>query len=344
MKHKTGGAAAVLAAVTLFGGCSSTDIRTNAGEADIEELVTISTTAASSVTVLPSTNPLPCPEPADSYDTAESEQQSPADADDDTAQEPTADSAEVTEQTTVPVTTTAIQTTAAQTAAQTTTAQTTAATEPPNPDNNLEMFKEELDGKYDLTDEELGFVNDTLFVGDSICSGFSEYGVIPKGLTAAKGSLGTRTFYDYTFKFRDKEDQTYKQVLDTAEPKYILLSMGMNDVNMIGEDTFCEDYRKIIDETLDESEAEIYVAAITPVCSKFCGNSVIDSFNDHLRDFLEKEYPERVHFLNFAQYLKNDDGKLRTCLHSGDGVHLGPLCYEIALWTMHEAICSLPED
>ena len=215
---------------------------------------------------------------------------------------------------------------------------TAEVTTTPDADSDFDIFYSEVHEQFDLSEEELSFVDYSLFVGDSICSGFAEYGIIPREHVAAKGNLGSRSFFDYTFKFRGKEDQTYNQVLSTSKPRYVLLSMGMNDVNMVYEDTYCENYRKVIQATLDGSDADVFVAAITPVCSKFCANSVIDSFNDYMRRFIEKEFPERVHFVDFGQYLKNDEGKLRTCLHSGDGVHLGPYCYYIALWEMHRAL------
>lgn len=215
---------------------------------------------------------------------------------------------------------------------------TAQVTTSPDAEEDLDVFYDEVHEQFDLSEEELGFVRDSLFVGDSICSGFAEYGIVPREHVAARGNLGSRSFFDYTFTFRGREEQTYDQVLSVAKPRYVLLSMGMNDVNMVDEDVFCENYSRIIDATLQGSGADIFVAAITPVRSKFCGNSVIDSFNDRLREYIADKYPERVHFIDFAQYLKNDEGKLRSCLHSGDGVHLGPYCYYIALWEMHRAL------
>lgn len=215
---------------------------------------------------------------------------------------------------------------------------TAEVTTTPDADSDFNIFYSEVYEQFLLSDEELSFVDYSLFVGDSICSGFSEYGIVSRDHVAAKGNLGSRSFFDYTFKFRGKEEQTYAQVLKTAKPRYVFLSMGMNDVNMVYEDTYCENYRKVIQATLDGSKAEVFVAAITPVCSDFCANSVIDSFNDTIKQFIKDEFPERVHYFDFGRYLKNEQGKLRTCLHSGDGVHLGPYCYYIALWEMHRAL------
>lgn len=204
--------------------------------------------------------------------------------------------------------------------------------------NDFDMFYEAVHDKFELTGEELSFVDYSLFVGDSICSGFSEYGIVPHEHVAAKGNLGSRSFFDYTFKYRGWESRTYDQVLKSANPRYVFLSMGMNDVNMVDEATYCENYRKVIEATLEGSRADVFVAAITPVCSKFCGNSVIDSFNNTMKKYLEENFPERVHYFDFGRYLKNEKNELRECLHSGDGVHLGPYAYRIALWEMHRAL------
>ena len=104
--------------------------------------------------------------------------------------------------------------------------------------NDFDMFYEAVHDKFELTGEELSFVDYSLFVGDSICSGFSEYGIVPHEHVAAKGNLGSRSFFDYTFKYRGWESRTYDQVLKSANPRYVFLSMGMNDVNMVDEATY----------------------------------------------------------------------------------------------------------
>lgn len=57
-----------------------------------------------------------------------------------------------------------------------------------------------------------------------------------------------------------------------------------------------------------------------------------------MKKYLEENFPERVHYFDFGRYLKNEKNELRECLHSGDGVHLGPYAYRIALWEMHRAL------
>lgn len=295
-------ACAALAVCVLLSGCASADSRPVEGDKREQELMSGLVTGTNTIDTAP----------------ASGGEETPVEAADDT---PLTTGSEAPVTSTPPV--------IVPTAEVTTT---------PDADSNFDLFYSEVHEQFVLSEEELSFVEYSLLVGDSICSGFSEYGIVPHEYVAAKGNLGSRSFFDYTFKFRGREELSYDEVLKIARPRYVFLSMGMNDVNMVDEQTYCKNYRRVIEATLNGSNAEVFVAAITPVCSKFCGNSVIDSFNDTMREYIAQEFPERVHFFDFGQYLKNEDNKLRTCLHSGDGVHLGPYCYYIALWEMHRAL------
>lgn len=254
--------------------------------------------------------------------------------------------AQSTTNTTTPTTTT--------TTTNTTTAATPAVTEPVEFDENtaespeteepVDIQKEfadfysEVKDKFYLAEEDKSFTERSLFVGDSICLGFKAYKRVPEGSVAATGSLGSRSFFDYTFSLNEEDGLSYEQVLEKSKPAFILLSMGMNDVNMVDEDVYCKNYGKIIDLSLKNSNADIFVAAITPICSEYTSNSRIDKFNKTLKAYIGDNYNTRVHFIDYGQYLKNDKNELRACLHSGDGVHLAPYCYDIALWEIHDKL------
>ncbi|MDE6030457.1 MAG: hypothetical protein K2G32_02430, partial [Oscillospiraceae bacterium] len=124
--------------------------------------------------------------------------------------------------------------------------------------------------------------------------------------------------------------------------KYAFLSMDMNDVNMFGEEEYCENYRAVIDATLASSEAEVYVCAISPIIaeSMFTTNYRIDCFNVALKSFIEENYTERVHFLDFAKHLKDSDDSLKDCFDGGDGIHLSPYAYYVALWEMNRSMIA----
>lgn len=203
----------------------------------------------------------------------------------------------------------------------------------------LDLFYKNEFGAYQLTDAERSFTEQSIFVGDSICRGFSVYNVVSSKNVYACGSLAARSFWDYQFYYGDDKVE-YKTVLKKTKPKYVFLSMGMNDINMTDEKTYCENYRAIIDYTLKRTDGVVYVCAITPIDSEFSTNYRIDCFNLALQAFVEENYSERVFYVDFAKHLKDKDGKLRIIHSSGDGIHLGPYAYYIALWEINRTMIA----
>ncbi len=180
------------------------------------------------------------------------------------------------------------------------------------------------------TERENHLAEESLFVGDSICRGLAAFNVIDAGSVYATGSLAARNFFDMDILWYG-EKRTLPEALEIKKPKRVFFSMGMNDVNMTSAQEYCTNYKKIIDTALENSDAEIYVCAITPINSNFTGNSRIDGFNSTIKNFIDKNYSERVHFMDFAYVLKNSQNKLGDGLDSGDGIHLMPEPYHVAL-------------
>ncbi|MGN0687871.1 MAG: SGNH/GDSL hydrolase family protein, partial [Oscillospiraceae bacterium] len=193
-------------------------------------------------------------------------------------------------------------------------------------------------GDHYLSDEEKSFIGQSIFVGDSICLGFGSYGRVPKERVIARGSLGAWSFFDYDFSYKNK-DCSYDYVLKKIKPKYVFLSMGMNDVNITNADMYCVNYSKIIDITLKETDARIFVCAINPVDSDFTSNERIDQFNSAMRDYVKEHYTGRVECIDYGRLFRCADGK-KLCgqLSGGDGIHLAPYAYDMALWEIHNVL------
>ncbi len=218
----------------------------------------------------------------------------------------------------------------------TTMADTTAAIVTEAPFEETEEPDPVAYGAYQLTAEEMEFVERSVFVGDSICKGFGTYNIISFDHVYANGSMGTRNFDKYPFTYKNKE-VTFDELLTRTKPELLFLSMGMNDINMIHPDDYRRNYARIIDRALSESEAVVYLCAMTPVRSNFTSNERVDYFNNELEE-LAQSYPERVYYVNYGRLLLNDRGLLNNQLDGGDGVHLSPYAYRIALWEIHRTL------
>lgn len=211
--------------------------------------------------------------------------------------------------------------------------------EPPAWSEGLDDFYYHEYAAYHLNWDEREFTTQSLFVGDSICRGFREYHIVPVENVYARGSIAARNFFDFNL-YRGEIEEEYTQALAETAPRYVFLSMGMNDINLTDEETYCENYRKIIDVTLENSDAEVYVSAITPIDSDFSSNYRIDCFNLRMEKFIPDNYGDRVHYLDFAKHLKDSDGRLKECFNGGDGIHLSPYAYYVALWEMNRTTIS----
>lgn len=188
---------------------------------------------------------------------------------------------------------------------------------------------------YILTEEEEKIGEESLFVGDSICLGFSTWGVVESKNVYATGSVGARNMLDYEMYYLH-EPAKFIPVLNTTKPKHIFLWMGINDVNMTSSEVYCENYKTIIDTALENSTADVYVCAITPVRNlNYTKPAYVTEFNDAINHYIKTNYKDRVYFIDFGEPLKNAEGLLDEQYDGGDGIHQSRKTYYIA---MHE-IC-----
>lgn len=201
----------------------------------------------------------------------------------------------------------------------------------------LDTFYIDEYAAYSLTPRERSFTRKSIFVGDSICRGFSEYDVVNADRVYARGSVAARNFFEFAIFYGDEEIDL-PTLLDRTKPEFVFFSMGMNDINLTDEETYCENYAKLIQTALDNSDALVFVSAITPIDSEFSTNYRIDCFNVRMEQFIAETYPERVYYLDFAKHLKDSEGYLKECFNGGDGIHLAPYAYYVALWEMNRAM------
>lgn len=194
-------------------------------------------------------------------------------------------------------------------------------------------------GSYTLSAADQAFLKDCVFVGDSICHGLEVYKVLPDNNVLATGCVAARSINDYTFKINGKS-YNYVQGLAILKPKYVIFSMGMNDINMTTAAKYCENYKNLL--TAAQAavpNAQLCVASITPIANgiKFSTNTKIDTYNQTIRDYLATNYPAWK-FVDVAPRLKNQWNGLYTNYSSGDGIHLSPAAYTAYLYQVCEQL------
>ena len=197
----------------------------------------------------------------------------------------------------------------------------------------------------EFTTQNLSSINENfkksiVIVGDSIAKGFGVYARLDEGHVLAEGSVGTRNIHEFKFKYTGIE-MDILDVLKYIKPKYIYLSMGLNDVNISTKEEFKENYLKLIDEILLAlPSSSIIVTSITPVTidSEFTKNEKIDEYNEIIKKLVIEKNNPQIYFVNASKNLKDESNNLKTEFSSGDGIHLAPSAYDYLLSYMLIAI------
>lgn len=218
------------------------------------------------------------------------------------------------ETTTTTEETTTEATTTVETTVETTTTEAVPA-DPSVPDEN------------GLTAEDRAFLKDTVFVGDSICSGLRVYKILPDENVLAAGSVGARNVFEFTYNVGGNE-YSLAYALTVLKPRYVIFSMGMNDVNMTTPEEYCTNYDNVV-KTVQTvlPDAKFFIASITPISaeSEFSTNEKIDLFNSTLKTHLTGG---ETGYVDVATGLKADwINALEKDNNGGDGIHLAPAAY-----------------
>lgn len=194
--------------------------------------------------------------------------------------------------------------------------------------------------EYILPPELKSLATESMFAGDSVCRGYMAYGFVSAKQSFASGDIGARNLLESTV-FYGGKNRDFVSVLKDVNPKRLFLSMGMNDVNMVTAKEHYANLKNVTDTALKNSSAEVYLCAITPISANFTEDGRIDEFNAQIRKLAfdyAKTGEKRVHFVDYTAPLTGKDGKLLKKYDAGDGIHLGPDAYFIALHEIHKQI------
>lgn len=180
------------------------------------------------------------------------------------------------------------------------------------------------DGDQFLTDyftkEEIDYLHNCVFVGDSTCLGLKNYGLLNAEQIIAIPGAAARNIAEITVISEGKEISPINAVKNT-ELNEIYCLMGLNDVNLISP----EDYKNYYEEFLEElkkscPKAHIHILSVSPVteASNFCYNSKLDKLNEKLKE-VSKE--KGIEYVDISSVLKNEKGCMIDEYAMQDGIH-----------------------
>lgn len=193
----------------------------------------------------------------------------------------------------------------------------------------------------ELNDEQFNSVLENIaFVGDSVTLGYGAYQKVKMEDVIAAPCVGPSNIRDFTFEYRS-EKLAALTILSYKNPEYIVISMGLNDINTYSPENFSDKYMDFTEDVMKVCpESEIYIMSITPV-SADCGNIANDtiiSANNQLKITVENYKNEKLHYVDCSSVLKDESGNMNTEYSGGDGIHLNSAAYDLMLDQLRRSI------
>ena len=204
----------------------------------------------------------------------------------------------------------------------------------PTPEPTPEPF-EPLVEKTAYAD--LSYFDDAVFLGDSVSSGLSYYGLFPAEQVLADTSVNFESVL-YKTPFTDLDGayvDTFKAVA-CRNPGKVYIMLGANGIEWLTLDRLMGYYETLITKLKETvPDALLLVQTVTPVTRSLdqdperdLTNAKINAFNEALYELCRTE---EVYFLNVAEDFKDEEGYLPDEASPFDGLHFTKSYYSVWL-------------
>ncbi len=181
-----------------------------------------------------------------------------------------------------------------------------------------------------------------IFVGDSTTHHLRNREVLSGGKNTTQvwtPTSGTLTLaYALTVKILDPGTNTEMTIMDAAglnKPEIMVITLGMNGISFMKEDSFKTVYTALINGILEQSpDTKIILQSIFPRALEGNENyasisqEMIDSGNVWVQDIAREC---NVYYLDTESVLKDENGYLRSEYSVGDGIHISREGYQVIL-------------
>lgn len=177
------------------------------------------------------------------------------------------------------------------------------------------------------------YLDDCVFIGDSLTVGLSGYGFIPEERVLASVGMNIDKI-DTANITTASGDITIIEALKAVTVSNIYIMLGSNGIAWISNEQMIKKYSDFINEVKTiKPDATIYILSIPPVApnretasSGPILNTSIDSYNSEL---LKLANEKEIFFVDINTALKGNDGKLPADMSGKDGMHFKKETYEI---------------
>lgn len=185
------------------------------------------------------------------------------------------------------------------------------------------------------TPEDFSYIDDCVFIGDSLTVGLSSYGLIPEKNVLANIGLNIDTISNAKITTPDGEIPLLDQ-LKSISPKNVYIMLGSNGIAWLSNDHMIDRYTNFIKNVQEDvPDSKIYILSIPPVTvnkeaenNGTITNDKIDLYNS---DLLKLANSMQLNFVDINTALKGNDGKLPLDYSGKDGMHFKKDTYNIMI-------------
>lgn len=207
------------------------------------------------------------------------------------------------------------------------------------PDETSSQTAEETDSSSTtIPDYNKGDFADDLFIGDSISTGLSLYGLLDSDNVFAKQGLNPDTIHDTTVETALGE-LTAAQYAKERQPKRIFIMLGSNGIAFMSDSGMLDGIDTLVKDFQRDTTAKIFLISITPVGKDAAviedglTNDRVNAYNKELKAYAEEN---GLTYVDLNSRLLDSDGNFNAELAENDGLHFKLDSYKIMLGLLEE--------
>lgn len=172
-----------------------------------------------------------------------------------------------------------------------------------------------------LSDEE--YLEKSLFIGDSLCSGLSTYlddytngGNV---LTYRDGRTTNMFTQEYN---AGGKNLSLDQAFEELAPEYVYFFIGSNEISVTSAAKYAENLKALVEAVVGDSDVKIGLVSMAPVGSSYkVSLDKVREYNAEIQKLCDS-MGENVHYIDIYSALTGEDGYLSPAYDSGDGLHI----------------------
>lgn len=187
------------------------------------------------------------------------------------------------------------------------------------------------------------FFSEDLFIGDSITTGLSLYGILPPKNVAAEVGYTPYKAYSNEIQLGDGSTGTAFDYAVKMQPKRIFIMLGSNGITSAA--SMEDSYRELLDRLAKNCpDSTVYCISVTPVTNDsssaaYAGidNSMITGFNKYIKALTEEK---GLTYIDLYSQLSDSSGYFLHDYAEADGLHFKSATYKVMLHYIENLIES----